>query len=116
MEKNEEIARLRCMNKPVKYISKKLGLSRDYIEKVIRENIEATDPFIENLIKGRKIKKFDSGAMFHIKDLDFSAEGAEKILNDDDALDYIALKMKDHHDRMMDCLRYLIILYIKDKK
>ncbi|MGC8608421.1 MAG: hypothetical protein ACP5UV_00960 [Thermoplasmata archaeon] len=114
MSEVDEIVKLRCMNKPVKYISKKLGIPRDRIERIITENIQATDPFINDLVKGRKIENFNVVNMIDIGINDFSCKTAAEILHNERVLDYIALKMKDHHDRMMDCIRYVIVKYLKD--
>jgi hypothetical protein len=39
----------------------------------------------------------------------------EELLKNDDVLDYIALHMSDYHDRLMDCIRYKVYIYLKQK-
>ncbi len=101
------IAALRCSNKPVKFISKSLGVKRDTIEKIIKKWIGDTEPFIIDLIKGRKSK--NNPSVNEIMPL--LNDDIDKILKNELVLDYIARHHSDYHDRLMDCIRYKI--YIK---
>ncbi|BCU71229.1 hypothetical protein [Stygiolobus caldivivus] len=107
-----KIAQMRCENRPVKVIAKRLGLNREDIELVIQKWILSTDPFIEEIIKGRKVKnpKVDPSLKVNF------VSNVEELLKDDDVLDYIALHWTDHHDRLMDCIRYKIYVYLKTKE
>ncbi|MGP6239841.1 hypothetical protein ACNF40_05440 [Cuniculiplasma sp. SKW4] len=102
----EKIFELRCKNKSVKYISKKTGISVPDIEKKITENIMETDDIINEIIKKRgKIETFKKN---HMLEIDPDRITMDRILNDKDIIDYICLKASDHHDRFMDCIRYII--------
>ncbi|ARM76495.1 hypothetical protein [Acidianus manzaensis] len=107
-----QIALMRCQNKPVKQIAKKLGVNREDIEAVIKKWISYTDKYLEELTKNRKIKnnKPDPGLILNM------IQNVEELLKNDDILDYIALHRSDYHDRYMDCIRYKIYSYIKEKK
>ena len=60
----EAVAGLRCVNKPVKQIAKTLGIKKDEIEKIIKEWILQTDPYISELIRERKVNNVpDTGEM-----------------------------------------------------
>ncbi|MCY0851375.1 hypothetical protein [Thermoplasma acidophilum] len=107
----ESIAKLRCENKPVKQIMKILSIRKDDVEKVIEGWIIDTDPFIEEIVKGRKISNLpDSQKLLSLVNKD-----AEYILSDPDILDYIAKRRNDHHDRFMDCIRFKIKQYLEHK-
>ncbi|AAT43947.1 hypothetical protein [Picrophilus oshimae] len=101
------IAELRCANKPVKFISKRLGIKRDVIEKIIKKWIVETEPFINDKISGRKSQSNPSVSdLMPLMNLDI-----DDLLKNDAVLDYIARHHGDYHDRLMDCIRYKI--YIK---
>ena len=102
----DEIFELRCRNKSVKYISRKTGMRVSDIEREIERNIRQTDDFIKRLIESRgRIGSFKTMNL-----IDFAPEkmSLERILNEQDIIDYICLKASDHHDRYMDCSRYFI--------
>ena len=102
----DKIFELRCKNKSVKYISKKTSISIQDIEREITKNIMETEKFITEIIEKRgKIKSFRRDKMI---DFDPEKMSIERILNDQDIMDYICLKASDHHDRGMDCIRYTI--------
>jgi hypothetical protein len=103
-----EIAQMRCENKPVKIIAKKLGVNRDDIEATIKKWINYTDEFLYNAVKNRKIKnpKVDPGFIVN------SIQNVEDLLKNDDVLDYITIHRTDYHDRLMDCIRYKIYKYL----
>ncbi len=112
-EKLEEaVAGLRCVNKPVKSISKTLGVKKDEIEKIIKHWIIDTEPFIDELIKNRKAKKKPAtDEMLKLVKIDIN-----DILKNEKILDYIAIKRSDYHDRFMDCIRYKIDEMLKNQK
>ncbi|AWR95940.1 hypothetical protein [Acidianus brierleyi] len=103
-----KIAQMRCENKPVKLIAKKLGINRDDIEAIIKKWINNTDDFLNDIIKNRKVKnpKADPGFIVN------SIQDLEELLKNDDVLDYIAVHRSDYHDRLMDCIRYKIYRYL----
>ncbi|AWR97729.1 hypothetical protein DFR86_09345 [Acidianus sulfidivorans JP7] len=107
-----QIALMRCQNKPVKQIAKKLGINKEDIEAVIKKWIVYTDKYLENLIKNRKIKnnKVDPGLVLNM------IQNTEELLKNDDILDYISLHRTDYHDRYMDCIRYKVYMYLKEKE
>jgi hypothetical protein len=108
----EAVAGLRCVNKPVKQISKTLGIKKDIIEKIIKEWIMDTDPYINELVRERKVHAIpDTGSMKSLVKMN-----AEDLLNDKRILDYIAKKRNDHHDRFMDCIRYKIKIMLENNK
>jgi hypothetical protein len=106
----EAVAGLRCVNKPVKQIAKTLGIKKDEIEKIIKEWIIKTDPYISELVKERKANAIpDAGEMKLLVKMDTG-----DILNDKRVLNYIARKRNDHHDRFMDCIRYKIKIMLQE--
>ncbi|EZQ10546.1 MULTISPECIES: hypothetical protein [Acidianus] len=113
MDKLQEIAKLRCMNKPVKYIAKRVGMDRDDVEKYISDLIIKTDPFLKEIVKGRKASStlFDISPLIEMSDL--SVDYAKLLLGNEKVLDYVAVKMNDHHDRYMDCIRYHAYILMK---
>lgn len=107
----ESIAKLRCENKPVKQITKILSVNRDDVEKLIKSWIMETDPFLEGIVKGRKVStQIDQRRLLSLED-----KTAEYILSDPEILDYIAKKRNDHHDRFMDCIRFKIKEYLENR-
>ena len=108
----EAIAGLRCVNKPVKQIARTLGVKKDSIEKIIKDWIMDTDPYINELIVERKVNNIpDANEMKLLVKMD-----TDDILGDKRILDYIAKKRNDHHDRFMDCIRYKIKIMLENKK
>ncbi|PYB68842.1 hypothetical protein DMB44_01910 [Thermoplasma sp. Kam2015] len=105
----EMVAELRCENKSVKQIMKTLSLRKEEIEKMIKNWIIETDPFIEKMVKGRKVSS--SPDVNKISQL--IKQDIREILDDPLALDYIAKKRSDHHDRFMDCIRFKIKQYLE---
>lgn len=102
----DKIFELRCKNKSVKYISKRMGISVPDIERKIAENIMETDEIIGEIIKKRgKVESFKKNPLL---ELDSEKMTIDRILNDQDIIDYICLKASDYHDRLMDCIRYII--------
>ncbi len=108
----EAIAGLRCVNKPVKQIAKTLGVKKDAIEKIIRDWIFDTEPYINGIIGERKVNNIpDAREMKLLVKMDIDG-----MLSDNRILDYIAKKRNDHHDRFMDCIRYKIKIMLENKK
>ncbi|EQB69024.1 MAG: hypothetical protein AMDU4_FER2C00292G0002 [Ferroplasma sp. Type II] len=108
----EAVAGLRCVNKPVKQIAKTLGIKKDEIEKIIKEWILQTDPYISELIRERKVNNIpDTGEIKLLVKMDIN-----NLLNDPRILDYIAKKRNDHHNRFMDCVRYKIKIMLYNNK
>ncbi|WP_276929912.1 hypothetical protein [Ferroplasma acidiphilum] len=108
----EAIAGLRCVNKPVKQIAKTLGVKKDAIEKIIKDWIIDTDPYINGLIGERKVNNIpDTNEMKLLVQMETG-----DLLSDKRILDYIAKKRNDHHDRFMDCIRYKIKIMLENKK
>ena len=108
----EAVAGLRCMNKPVKQIARTLAVRKDDIEKIIKDWIIETDPFLDKLVRERKVKSVpDTKKMISLMKND-----TETMIEDPEILDYIAKKRNDHHDRFMDCIRYKIKIYLDEKK
>ncbi|MFP3163489.1 MAG: hypothetical protein RXQ75_06625 [Acidianus hospitalis] len=107
----EKIAQMRCENRPVKQIAKKLGVNRDDIETVIKKWISYTDEYLKELVKNRKVRnpKADPGFIVNV------TTSVEELLKNDEVLDYIALHISDYHDRLMDCIRYKVYIYLKQK-
>jgi len=107
----EAVAGLRCVNKPVKSISKTLGVKKDEIEKIIKHWIINTNPFLDELVKNRKARrKPNTKEMLKLVKMDVN-----DLLKNDDILDYIAVKRNDYHDRFMDCIRYKINLMLENE-
>ncbi len=108
----EAIAEFRCTNKPVKLISKTLGVKKDDIEKIIKHWIIHTNLYIEDLIKNRKTKNNPS-----IDDmLKLVKTDSKELVKNGQILDYIARNRNNHHDRFMDCIRYKIYNMLENKK
>jgi len=107
----EKIAQMRCENKPVKLIAKKLGINRDDIEAIIKKWINYSEKFLDNIIKNRRVKNPKADLGFIVN----SIQDIEELLKNDDVLDYIAIHRSDYHDRLMDCIRYKIYKYLNEK-
>ncbi len=108
----EAIADLRCANKPVKSISKKLGVKKDDIEKVIKQWIICADQYIGQLVKDRRAL----GSPPKEEMLELAKLGINEMLKNGAVLDYIARNRSDYHDRFMDCIRHKICIMIKNSK
>ncbi len=109
----EAIMNLRGENKPVKYIAKKLGISKEVIEEVIINNIINSEPYIDKLVKGRQFLESPdfSTTKEVIKNLNL-----ESIFENFTVLSYIAKNRNNHHDRLMDYIRYLLLSLKNNKK
>jgi len=101
----EEVAQLRCNNKSVKYISRKLSLGRDDIERIITQWIINTDHYIEKAVSGHKVQR--NPEAFSV--LDAIKSTANIVPLHGEVLDYVSLHRSDHHDRLMDCIRFRIL-------
>jgi|GEM_PF-1788400 len=108
----EAVAGLRCVNKPVKQIAKTLGVKKDSIEKIIKDWILYTEPYIDKLIGERKVNSIPDAREMKL----LVKMATEDLLSDKRILDYIAKKRNDHHDRFMDCIRYKIKIILENKK
>ena len=108
----EAVAGLRCMNKPVKQIARALAVRKDDIEKIIKDWIIETDPFLDKLLRERKVKSIPDPK----KMISLMKNSTEAIIENPEILDYIAKKRNDHHDRFMDCIRYKIKIYLDENK
>ena len=105
----EDVAHLRCQNKSVKYISKKLSIKRDDIERMIAQWIIDTDYYIEHAVSGHKIDKNpDANSV-----LEAINSSSTIIPLQGEILDYVALHRSNHHDRIMDCIRFHLLKAIK---
>ena len=108
----EEVARLRCENKSVLFISKRLSIKRDDIERIIEQWIVDTDEYIENSVYKHKVQsKPDPKIVAEI-----IASGSKIVPLEGVILDYTALHRSNHHDRIMDCIRSHILKSIKSTK
>lgn len=111
-KREEEIARLRCENKSVKFISKKLSINRVDIERTIAQWIIDTDKFIEESVSGHKLQKVpDPKSVFEA-----IISNPNVIPLQGKILDYVALHRSNHHDRIMDCIRFHVLRSIKGTK
>jgi hypothetical protein len=108
----EAVAGLRCVNKPVKQIAKTLSVRKDDIEKIIKDWIIETEPFLDKLVRERKVRNVPDTK----KMISLMKDNTETIIKNPEILDYIAKKRNDHHDRFMDCIRYKIKIYLDEKK
>ncbi len=104
--KNEiDVANLRCDNKSVAFISKKLAMNKEKIERIITQWIIDTDNLIKESVSGHKVQKIPDlnsvreKIMAHANVLPLKGE----------VLDYVALNHSNHHDRIMDCIRFHIL-------
>ncbi|WOE51677.1 hypothetical protein [Sulfuracidifex metallicus] len=113
MDKVKEVSIRRCKNRPVKAIAKELGMNREDVEKIISKLIRDTNPYLDELVKGRKINTITIDISPLVEKSDFTKEYAQTLLNDDRVLDYIAMKRGDYHDRLMDCIRYHVFLLMR---
>ena len=108
-KREEDVARLRCQNKSVKFISKKLSMKRDDIERIIKQWIIDTDHYIEQSVSGHKLQKIpDANSV-----LEAIMSKSNIVPLQGEILDYVALHRSNHHDRMMDCIRFHILISIK---
>ncbi|MCY0849793.1 hypothetical protein [Sulfuracidifex metallicus] len=113
MDKVKEVSIRRCKNRPVRAIAKELGMNREDVEKIISKLIRDTNPYLDELVKGRKINTITIDISPLVEKSDFTKEYAQILLNDDRVLDYVAMKRGDHHDRLMDCIRYHVFLLMR---
>jgi hypothetical protein len=102
----EGVANLRGINKSVKYITKKLGLKKDAVEQVIATWILKSDPYIDEMISGKK-SEFNP-TPFEMVELIKKLDDADLFKNEK-ILSYIMLHRTDHHDRFMDYLRFKLL-------
>lgn len=110
----EDIAIMRCRDRPVKYIAKTLGMKREEVERIIAEVIRVTDPHISRLLEGRVVDKERTEVAGILEMSDLSVDYAKYILSNETVLDYMALKWRDHHDRYMDCIRFRLYLLLRE--
>ncbi|BAB59536.1 TVG0380863 [Thermoplasma volcanium GSS1] len=106
-DSEQELFLCRCRHKAVKDIAKKIGVKKAYLEKLILKNIADTDSIMQRLVEGRTVKKLNPDISPIIRQYLEGNISAEELLRNDDVLDYIAVKIKDHHDRYMDCIRFI---------
>ena len=108
-KREEDVARLRCENKSVKFISKKLSMRREEIERIIAQWIIDTDYYIEKSVSRHKLQRNpDPNSVSEI-----IMSNSNIIPLQGEILDYVALHRSNHHDRMMDCIRFHILRSIR---
>lgn len=107
----EAVAGLRCVNKPVKQIARTLSVGKDDIEKIIKDWIIETDPFLDKLVRERKVTNIPDAKRM----ISLMKNNVELLIETPEILDYIAKKRNDHHDRFMDCIRYKIKRFLEEK-
>ncbi|MGC8516121.1 MAG: hypothetical protein ACP5OC_08320 [Thermoplasmata archaeon] len=110
LKREREVAQLRCENKSVKFISKKLAMNRNDIERIITRWIIETDYYIDKAVSGHK--STGNPDPRHISAVILS--GSNILPMDGEILDYATLHRSDHHDRIMDCIRYHILRSVGD--
>lgn len=109
----EEIMNLRGNNRPVRYIAKKLGVNKEVIEEIITSNIISSEPLIDGLVKGKQFQESPDYITTKqlIEKLDINV-----VFKNNTVLSYIAKNRSNHHDRLMDYIRYLLLSLKKDQK
>lgn len=108
----EKVASLRCDNKSVLFISKRLAMNTEKIERIISQWIIETDNFIKESVSGHKLQKIpDPNSVRQM-----IKAHPNLIPLEGEVLDYVAIHHSDHHDRIMDSIRFHILRSLEETK
>lgn len=106
-----KLGKLRCLNKPIKFISAYLKIDEKEVKRIVYRVKEDAQQYLEELVSEWKPKGiFFKDITGLLKRSDFTLEYAIRLLTNEDVLNFIYANLHQTHNRYLDCVKFHVLL------